>query len=69
VCYSQKPQRLTLALSNIQREDEEAAKLYEEFVESFEADDKKPKAFVRGGVIDPSKRVGHEAEGALRLSL
>jgi U2-associated protein SR140 len=56
-------------LSNIQREDEEAAKLYEEFVESFEADDKKPKAFVRGGIIDPSKRVGHEAEGARRLSL
>lgn len=40
-----------------QRENEEAAKLYEEFVESFGASehqaDKGPKAFVRGGTIQP----------------
>ncbi|CAD7701765.1 unnamed protein product [Ostreobium quekettii] len=37
------------------RADEEAAKLYEEFVESFKADEEKPghKTFVRGGTIMP----------------
>lgn len=43
-----------------QRADEEAARLYEEFVESFKADDVPGgKAFVRGGTINPNERVKH----------
>jgi hypothetical protein len=52
----------------LQRDDEEAAKVYEEFVAAFagEGEEKKgkekgPKAFVRGGTIQP----GSSAPGAL----
>lgn len=41
----------------LQRADEEAARLYEEFVESFKADDVPGgKAFVRGGTINPDAK-------------
>lgn len=48
--------------------DEEAAKVYEEFVESFKGDDAPGKeggvkAFVRGGVVAPGSR-SHDATGA-----
>lgn len=48
--------------------DEEAAKVYEEFVESFKGDegpgrDSGVKTFVRGGVVAPGSR-SHEATGA-----
>lgn len=48
-----------------QRADEEAARLYEEFVESFKADDTPGgKAFVRGGTINPNERVKPPPPGA-----
>jgi len=42
----------------VQKADAEAAKLYEDFVESFAEDpaEKGPKAFVRGEVIQPGQR-------------
>ena len=41
----------------MQRAEEEAARLYEEFVESFKADDVPGgKAFVRGGTINPDAK-------------
>jgi hypothetical protein len=51
-----------------QKADEEAAKVYEEFVESFKGDDAPGKeggvkAFVRGGVVAPGSR-SHDATGA-----
>ncbi|CAM6077166.1 unnamed protein product [Sphagnum tenellum] len=49
------------------RADEEAARLYEEFVESFKADDTPGgKAFVRGGTINPSERSKPDAESLPR---
>ncbi|GLJ40900.1 hypothetical protein SUGI_0846150 [Cryptomeria japonica] len=46
------------------RADEEAARLYEEFVESFKADDVPgAKAFVRGGTINPDDRSKAGNEG------
>ncbi len=46
-----------------QRADEEAARLYEEFVQSFKADDTPGgKAFVRGGTINPSERPKPDSE-------
>lgn len=55
-----------------QKADEEAAKVYEEFVESFKGDegpgrDSGVKAFVRGGVVAPGSR-SHEATGALECT-
>jgi len=45
------------------RADEEAARLYEEFVESFKADDVPGgKAFVRGGTINPNDRAKPSSE-------
>lgn len=43
---------------SLQKEALEAAKLYEDFVESFAEDpaEKGPKAFVRGEVIQPGQR-------------
>ena len=48
----------TLDVFLLQKADEEAAKLYEDFVESFAEDpaEKGPKAFVRGEVIQPGQR-------------
>jgi hypothetical protein len=51
----------------LQRADEEAAKVYEDFVESFKGDDPGRdggvKTFVRGGVVAPGSR-SHDATGA-----
>lgn len=50
-------------LNLLQRADEEAARLYEEFVESFKADDVPGgKAFVRGGTINPNDRAKPSSE-------
>ena len=50
----------------LQKADAEAAKLYEDFVESFAEDpaDKGPKAFVRGEVIQPGQRPSDSGFGA-----
>jgi U2-associated protein SR140 len=46
-----------LALVRLQRADAEAAKLYEEFVVSFQAEDEGGlKTFVRGEVVEPGSR-------------
>ncbi|XP_008793637.4 protein RRC1-like isoform X2 [Phoenix dactylifera] len=46
------------------REDDEAARVYAEFVESFKADSTLgSKAFVRGGVIDPNEKLKADSEG------
>jgi hypothetical protein len=54
-------------LCYLQRADEEAAKVYEDFVESFKGDDPGRdggvKTFVRGGVVAPGSR-SHDATGA-----
>ncbi|KAH7416576.1 hypothetical protein KP509_14G097400 [Ceratopteris richardii] len=45
------------------RADEDAARLYEEFVESFKADDGPgAKAFVRGGIINPDSRDDNQSK-------
>ncbi|KAJ3679191.1 hypothetical protein LUZ60_017202 [Juncus effusus] len=46
------------------REEDEAARVYEEFVESFKSD-REPgsKAFVRGGVIDPNRKHEGDSQG------
>jgi hypothetical protein len=53
----------------LQRADDEAARLYEEFVESFKADDVPGgKAFVRGGTINPdAKQPVSESEPPSKL--
>lgn len=45
-----------------QRLDEEAAQVYEEFVTSFDGGSAQPgpKAFVRGGVVEPGSRPSSE---------
>ncbi|KAG1338466.1 Protein RRC1-like [Cocos nucifera] len=46
------------------REEDEAARVYAEFVESFKADSTPgSKAFVRGGVIDPNDKLKADSEG------
>ncbi|XP_042442122.1 protein RRC1-like [Zingiber officinale] len=46
------------------REDDEAARVYAEFVESFKGDNAPgSKTFVRGGVIDPNDRLKANSEG------
>ncbi|XP_012065817.1 protein RRC1 isoform X2 [Jatropha curcas] len=46
------------------REDDETARLYAEFVESFQGDNAPgSKAFVRGGTINPNEKVKPESEG------
>lgn len=49
---STSPCRLHKALLGVQRAEAEAAKVYEEFVDSF-ADAPEEKSFVRGGTIQP----------------
>ncbi|KAH9295687.1 hypothetical protein KI387_039275 [Taxus chinensis] len=50
----------------IQREDDEAARLYEEFVQSFKGDDVPGgKTFVRGETINPNERLKSGNEGGL----
>ncbi|XP_020102910.1 protein RRC1-like isoform X2 [Ananas comosus] len=46
------------------REEDEAARVYAEFVESFKGDSAPgSKAFVRGGVIDPNEKLKADSEG------
>ncbi|XP_010922016.1 protein RRC1 [Elaeis guineensis] len=46
------------------REEDEAARVYAEFVESFKADGTPgSKAFVRGGVMDPNEKLKADSEG------
>nr|XP_029122686.1 protein RRC1 isoform X2 [Elaeis guineensis] len=46
------------------REEDEAARVYAEFLESFNADSTPgSKAFVRGGVIDPNEKLKADSEG------
>ncbi|WMV42558.1 hypothetical protein MTR67_035943 [Solanum verrucosum] len=56
------------------RAEDETARLYQEFVESFQADNMPgSKAFIRGGIINPNDKLkmdyeGYELELALKLS-
>lgn len=46
------------------RAEDETARLYQEFVESFQVDDVPgSKAFVRGGVINPNEKLKNDSEG------
>ena len=46
------------------REEDEAARVYAEFVESFKGDNTPgSKTFVRGGVIDPNEKLKAGPEG------
>ena len=57
--------------SLLQKEALEAAKLYEDFVESFAEDpaEKGPKAFVRGEVIQPGQRPSDSGLSCCLLSI
>ncbi|GFS41937.1 RNA recognition motif (RRM)-containing protein [Actinidia rufa] len=44
------------------RAEDETARLYQEFVESFQGDNAGPKAFVRGGTINPNERLKNDSE-------
>nr|GMD49483.1 protein RRC1-like isoform X1 [Ipomoea batatas]GMD53620.1 protein RRC1-like isoform X1 [Ipomoea batatas]GMD56558.1 protein RRC1-like isoform X1 [Ipomoea batatas]GMD58462.1 protein RRC1-like isoform X1 [Ipomoea batatas] len=51
------------------RAEDETARLYQEFVESFQVDDVPgSKAFVRGGVINPNEKLKNDSEGMYHLS-
>ncbi|TVU32838.1 hypothetical protein EJB05_24597 [Eragrostis curvula] len=45
------------------REEDEAARVYAEFVESFKGDSSSGAKFVRGGVIDPNAKLKTDTEG------
>ncbi|KAL6629961.1 hypothetical protein ACP70R_029726 [Stipagrostis hirtigluma subsp. patula] len=45
------------------REEDEAARVYAEFVESFKGDSSSGAKFVRGGVIDPNAKLKNDPEG------
>lgn len=48
----------------LQRAEDETARLYEEFLESFQGEDLPgSKAFVRGGLINPNEKVKADSEG------
>ncbi|CAH9110859.1 unnamed protein product [Cuscuta europaea] len=48
------------------RAEDETARLYQEFVESFQGDDVPgSKAFVRGGVINPNEKLKNDSEGGI----
>lgn len=48
----------------VQREQDETARLYEEFLESFQGDDAPgSKTFVRGGTINPNEKAKADLEG------
>lgn len=48
----------------LQRAEDETARLYAEFVESFQGDTAPgSKAFVRGGVINPNEKLKNDSEG------
>jgi len=47
---------MTTGVSCLQREQEEAAEVYKEFIESFEESEKGlNRAWVKGGVVNPEK--------------
>jgi U2-associated protein SR140 len=48
---------------NMKREEDEAARVYAEFVESFKGDSSSAAKFVRGGVIDPNAKLKSDTEG------
>lgn len=50
------------------REEDETARLYQEFVESFQGDGTGPKTFVRGGIINPNERLKTDSEGMFHPS-
>lgn len=51
------------------RAEDETARLYAEFVESFQGDNAPgSKAFVRGGLINPNERAKADSEGMFLLS-
>ena len=47
----------------MKREEDEAARVYAEFVESFQGDSSSGAKFVRGGVIDPNAKLKIDSEG------
>lgn len=48
----------------MQREEEETARLYQEFVESFQEDTTPgSKVFVRGGTINPNEKAKADSQG------
>lgn len=58
---------LCFCMLNLQRAEEETARLYQEFVESFEVDNTPgSKAFVRGGLINPNEKQKSDSEGPLK---
>lgn len=53
-----------------QRAEDETARLYQEFVESFSVDNAPgSKAFVRGGTINPNDKLKTDSEGQLQESI
>lgn len=53
-----------------QRAEDETARLYQEFVESFQADNTPgSKSFVRGGVINPNDKLKTDSQGPLQESI
>ena len=49
------------------REEDEAARVYAEFVKSFEGESASGSKFVRGGVIDPNAKLRADSEGMSHL--
>lgn len=47
----------------MQRAEEETARLYQEFVESFQGDNSAAKTFVRGGTINPNDKPKPDSQG------
>jgi U2-associated protein SR140 len=47
----------------VKREEDEAARVYAEFVESFKGESTSGSKFVRGGVIDPNAKLRADSEG------
>lgn len=61
---------LVLFLPILQRAEDETARLYAEFVESFQTDSTPgSKAFVRGGMINPNERPKTDSEGQYILGM
>ncbi|KAM3409207.1 hypothetical protein ACQJBY_001891 [Aegilops geniculata] len=50
------------------REEDEAARVYAEFVESFKGESTSGSKFVRGGVIDPNAKLRADSEGYFSIN-
>ncbi|KAG8375418.1 hypothetical protein BUALT_Bualt10G0098000 [Buddleja alternifolia] len=51
-------------MKDVKRAEDETARLYQEFLESFQSDDTPgSKAFVRGGTINPNEKLKNHSEG------